>query len=132
MVENKSRILKWFVWLQNFDFDIVYKPGHLNCLADMLTREQHNSPSLGMFSIGEFSSSNLPSKKINFDSFCEVNEVDHAVRQLQCSTLMSEEERKKYLSIISRAFAEQFMNATLIQAIKESPLRISILEKWEI
>ena len=132
MAENNSRILKWFVWLQNFDFDIVYKPGHLNCLADMLTREQHNSPSLGMFSIGEFSSSNLPSKKINFDSFCEVNEVDHAVRQLQCSTLMSEEERKKYLSIISRAFAEQFMNATLIQAIKESPLRISILEKWEI
>ena len=39
MAENSSRILKWFIWLSNFDLDIVYKPGHLNCLADMLTRE---------------------------------------------------------------------------------------------
>ena len=26
MAENSSRILKWFLWLQNFDFEIVYKP----------------------------------------------------------------------------------------------------------
>ena len=39
MVENSSMILKWLPWLQNFDFDIVYKPGYLNCVADMLTRE---------------------------------------------------------------------------------------------
>ena len=39
MAENSSRIFKWFIWLSNFDFDIVYKPGYLNCLADVLTRE---------------------------------------------------------------------------------------------
>ena len=39
MAENSSRILKWFLWLQNFDFDIVYKPGYLNCVSEMLTRE---------------------------------------------------------------------------------------------
>ena len=40
MAENSYRILKWFLWLQNFDFDIIYKPGYLNCVADMLTREE--------------------------------------------------------------------------------------------
>ena len=44
-------ILKWFVWLQNFDFEIEYKPGYLNYLVDMLSREQE-SPFLGMFSVG--------------------------------------------------------------------------------
>ena len=39
MAENSSRILKWFIWLSNFDYEIIYKPGYLNCLADMLTRE---------------------------------------------------------------------------------------------
>ena len=60
MAENSSRILKWFIWLSNFDFDIVYKPSHLNCLADMLTREQSEQvkPALKMFSAGA-SSSNL-------------------------------------------------------------------------
>ena len=59
MAENSSRILKWFIWLSNFDFDIVYKPGYLNCLADMLTREQSEqaTPFLSMFSAGTPSSS---------------------------------------------------------------------------
>ncbi len=37
MAENSSCFLKWFVWLRNFDFDIVYKPGKLNCIAHMLS-----------------------------------------------------------------------------------------------
>ena len=63
MAENNSRILKWFVWLQNFDFGIVYKPGYLNCQVDMLTREFQEgfqeSPALGMFLTSGASSSNL-------------------------------------------------------------------------
>ena len=39
MAENSSQILKWFAWLSSFDFEIIHKPGYLNCLADMLTRE---------------------------------------------------------------------------------------------
>ena len=60
MAENSSRILKWFIWLSNFNFDIVYKPGYLNCLADMLTREKFEEAklALSMFSAGA-SSSNL-------------------------------------------------------------------------
>jgi len=50
MAENNARILKWFVWFHNFDYEIVYKPGYLNCLADMLTRECTASvPCLNMF-----------------------------------------------------------------------------------
>ena len=58
MAENSSCILKQFIWLSNFDFDIVYKPGYLNCLADMLTREQskETAPTLSMFSAGASSS----------------------------------------------------------------------------
>ena len=56
IAENSSRILKWFIWLSNFDFDIVYKPRRLNYIADMLTREQNSKPALNMFSVGESSS----------------------------------------------------------------------------
>ena len=53
MAENSSRILKWFLWLQNFDFEIVYKIGYLNCVVDMLTREElQEKPSLNMFGYG--------------------------------------------------------------------------------
>ena len=60
MAENNSRILKWFIWLSNFDYEIVYKPGYLNCLADMLTRESVEElkalqPALNMFDPGESS-----------------------------------------------------------------------------
>lgn len=63
MSENSSRILKCFLWLQNFDFEIIYKPGYLNCVADMLTREElQEKVSLNMFSYGTSSSSNKKSK----------------------------------------------------------------------
>ena len=66
MAENNSRILKWFIWLSNFDYEIVYKPGYLNCLADMLTREsaedlKNLQPALNMFDPGE--SSTGPSRR---------------------------------------------------------------------
>ena len=59
MAENSSRILKWFVWLSSFGFEIVHKPGYLNCLADMLTSEsaiQKQPKALNMFSAGDSSS----------------------------------------------------------------------------
>ena len=39
MEENISKILKRFLLLQKFDFEIVYKPGYLNCIYDILCRE---------------------------------------------------------------------------------------------
>ena len=44
MAENSSRILKWFSWLRSFDYEIVYKLGYLNFLADMLTKESAQKP----------------------------------------------------------------------------------------
>ena len=58
MAENSSRVLKWFIWLSDFYYEIIYKPGYLNCLADMLTREnlQPAAPSLSMYTPGSSSS----------------------------------------------------------------------------
>ena len=83
MVENNSRILKWFVWLHNFDFDIVYKPGYLNCLVNMFTREFQDHPSLSMFSRGESSHlQELFFRKRTKDELEADNRVEHATRQL--------------------------------------------------
>ena len=65
--KNSSRILKWFLWLRNFDFEIVYKLGYLNCVVDMLTRKGlQEKPNLNMFISGASRSSN---KKCKFRIF---------------------------------------------------------------
>jgi len=37
--QGSTRLLRWALWLDGFDFDIVYKSSAENYLADMLTRE---------------------------------------------------------------------------------------------
>ena len=114
MAENSSRILKWFLWLQNFDFEIVYKPGYLNCVADMLTREElQEKPSLNMFSYGTSSSSNKKSKLQIFND------------------PLSEEEREDFLNCASKKEADKYLALSLIQQVNASPLKIQILERWE-
>ena len=59
----------------------------------MLTRDQNPFPNLGMFSSDEVSTSNPPpTKKPKKESELILeNDVEHATRQLQCTTLMSQE-----------------------------------------
>lgn len=44
---------------------------------------------------------------------------------------MKPRDRQRYMKVVNEATIEMYMETTLIQAIKESPLKISILEKWE-
>jgi len=39
LIDSHTRIQKWVVWLENFEFDVEYNLVYLNCLIDMLTRE---------------------------------------------------------------------------------------------
>jgi len=37
--QGNKRVLRWSLWLDRYDFNIEYKPGKDNCIADLLTRE---------------------------------------------------------------------------------------------
>lgn len=41
--QDNNRVLRWSLWLDGFDFEIQYKPGKDNCIADLLTRETANT-----------------------------------------------------------------------------------------
>jgi len=49
LTESHSRIKKWIMWLDNFDFTVQHKPGHLNFLTNMLIMEAKTAD-LAMFS----------------------------------------------------------------------------------
>ena len=56
--QGNSRIIRWALWLEGFDFYIVYKVGKENYLRELLTREgeKSNNPlELRKFEIGESS-----------------------------------------------------------------------------
>ena len=110
MAENSSRILKWFIWLSNFDFDIVYKPGYVNCLADMLTREQSKqaTPSFSMFLAGA-SSSGLGRGRA---PLCQPR---NGLFLKPWDESISEAERRQLLDYASRNEAEIFLDLTLIK-----------------
>ena len=44
---------------------------------------------------------------------------------------MKSEEHQRYMKVLNEVYVEKYMDATIIKFIKESPLKISILEKWE-
>ena len=103
MAENSSRILKWFLWLQNFDFEIVYKLGYLNCVVDMLTREElQDRPSLSMFISGASYSSNKRSKLRIFKD------------------ILSKEERDNFLNCANKKEEDKYMVLSLVQQINAS------------
>lgn len=47
--QHKTRVLRWELWLECFDFYIVYKFGAENYLADILTREGAEIKEIKMF-----------------------------------------------------------------------------------
>jgi hypothetical protein len=59
------------VWLENFDFDVEYKRGYLNCLANMLTREEEQ-PVLAMIYVGQ---SNKGKSPMTLEEVVQKNEI---------------------------------------------------------
>ena len=126
MAENSSRILKWFIWLSNFDFDIVYKPGYLNCLADMLTKEhpKETAPTLSMFTAGASSSGADHGK-------APLYQPRNGLLLKPWDESLSEADRRQLLDYATRKAAERYFDLTLIKQIEASPLKIQIMERWE-
>eukprot|EP00794_Sanderia_malayensis_P011456 gene11456-12653_t len=44
MKDPTGRLTRWALLLQQFDFDIIYRPGSSNCNADALSRRSYTSP----------------------------------------------------------------------------------------
>ena len=115
MAKNSSIILKWFIWLSSFDYEIVYKPGYLNCLADMLKREnsQPAVPGLSMFT---------PSSSCYGPNIDKGKAPVHPLYQprnglflKEWDESLSEDERRKLLDFASRREAEKYLEITLIK-----------------
>ena len=93
--------------MQKFDFEIVYKPGYLNCVDDMLTREElQEKPSLNMFGYGASNASNKNSKLRIFND------------------PLLDEEREDFLNYASKNEAHKYLSLSLIQQVNASPLKI--------
>ena len=131
MAKNSSRILKWFIWLSNFDYEIIYNPCYLNRLAHMLTREnsQPTAPSLSMFTPG--SSSSGLSRDKGKDPIQPLYHPKNGLFLKPWDKSIVEEERKQLLDFASRKEAEKYLEITLIKKIASSPLKLQILEIWE-
>ena len=118
------------MWLQNFDFEIEYKPGYVNYLADMLSREQA-FPFLGMFLVGYLGSG--PSKRPKTPK--EIEEMNSKLYFKKWEKVvvdhLTPEERQKILAAIDRKVENAQFNSTLISQIQQSPMNIKILERWE-
>lgn len=99
------------MWLQAFDFNIVYKAGYLNCIADMLTREESNSSSLLGFKMFHPGSSSLG------------KEIQPAESSLPThwDNSLSSEEHQQTLEYASIKEAYNFLSISLIKQIQGPP-----------
>jgi hypothetical protein len=38
--QRNTKLLRWSLWLDGYEFEIEYKQGKDNCIADLLTRKE--------------------------------------------------------------------------------------------
>jgi len=82
-----------------------------------------------MFSAG---SSSRSGKRPRILSEFETNdEVERVAKQLFVSNILSDSERAEIMRDTSPALVQHFLDLTFINAIKNSELKLTILEKWE-
>ena len=106
--------------------DLVYKPGYLNFLADMLTKEQYiqTTPTLSMFSAGASSLGADHGK-------APLYQPRNGLFLKPWDESLLEAERRQLLDYASRKEAERYLDLTLIKQIQTSPLKMEIMERWE-
>lgn len=61
-----------------------------------------------------------------------VNNVEHRKMKYRGKSEMSAKDREEYLKTTNRATVDKYMNAILIKEIKESFMKINILEKEKL
>ena len=104
----------------------------MNCLANMLTRENSHPvvPSLSMFTPG--SSSYGPSIDKGKALVHLMYQPRNGLFLNPWDESLSEDERRQLLDFASRKEAEKYLEITLIKQIQATPLKLQILERWEI
>jgi len=71
--QGNSRVLRWALWLDGYDFDIIYKVGKENYLVDLMTREGaiiQTEYAVKKFEFGECSSSSQNNSQVTLCSSC--------------------------------------------------------------
>lgn len=71
--QGNSKVLRWALWLDGYDFDIIYKAGKENYLADLMTKEGaiiQIEYAVKNFEFGECSSSSQNKSQVTLCSSC--------------------------------------------------------------
>ena len=94
----------------------------------MLSKEQE-APSLVVILVD---TSTWPSKRPKTHrEIKEINQELHFRKQEKALDNLTPQERAKYLTIVDKKAMNRQFNATLIEQIQQSPMKIWILEIWE-
>jgi hypothetical protein len=134
LTNSYTRIQKWDVWLENFDFDVEYKPEYLNFLVHMLTREA-NQPVLEIMFADKSSRWKAPltPQELAKKSLKKTQKAieERGSRKTEFLLVIGEQQQQQLAFTLTIEVIDMHMDKVLIEEIKEWPLKIMILEKWD-
>ncbi|GBO22412.1 Retrovirus-related Pol polyprotein from transposon 17.6, partial [Araneus ventricosus] len=87
--DPSSKIARWILTLQEFDYTVIYKPGRFNFMADFLSRASYPDENTNCTKQAEINSLELTPSTFNFN-FMPVNEIiQRQNKDIYCNNIKS-------------------------------------------
>ncbi|GBL98096.1 Retrovirus-related Pol polyprotein from transposon 17.6 [Araneus ventricosus] len=87
--DPSSKIARWILTLQEFDYTVIYKPGRFNFMADFLSRASYPDENTNSTKQAEINSLELTPSTFNFN-FMPVNEIiQRQNKDIYCNNIKS-------------------------------------------